>query len=543
MAHSPADLPELYRDPVNTARETRARFRYQDECVALRCIPNLISGRVVAVVVEWSSDYLMVGAGGTVEMVSIKHREPDQPAWTPSALRPVLIDLHGYWRATDERCECVFASSIGVTGDVTKRASALLDGAVPEPEAARFWQALRLPDATTVLPRRNEITAVGVREMHALLEHLDRDPAYAEGCYAALVSRIARASIDEPPTPRQRIARLSGTARSILDSGGPDLAGQTLRMEALRALVLATHDDCATDHVPQVVVRRTVPAPPADPDWRGGARVRAGTGLFLVHEPVLVDTAPDGGSVCRRAKARQLEPAGRDVWLTQIGLRQDTPTGRGRLRALRREADLLAELSTAVGVPRLVDFQAGDASAALVTEQPGSRPLVDVFGPPGPPYPGFVLDAVLRGCATLVEALTALHARRHAHRALAPHALLVTARGGVVLRDLGLAAYEATPGEGSAEYRAPEQDRPLLVPPGPHTDVYQLAAIVYHLATGQPAGPTPMPPSVLRPELSHRLDRPLLAALATDVTRRPTLGRLGDELDGIVRAGGTAVAV
>jgi len=35
MAHSPADLPELYRDPVNTARETRARFRYQDECVAL----------------------------------------------------------------------------------------------------------------------------------------------------------------------------------------------------------------------------------------------------------------------------------------------------------------------------------------------------------------------------------------------------------------------------------------------------------------------------------------------------------------------------
>ena len=273
---------------------------------------------------EWSSDYLMVGAGGTVEMVSIKHREPDQPAWTPSALCPVLIDLHGYWRAMDERCECVFASSIGVTGKVTERASALLDGAVPEPEAARFWQALRLPDATTVLPRRNEIT-------------------------------------------------------------------------------------------------------------------RAGTGLFLVHEPVLVDTAPDGGSVRRRAKARQLEPAGRDVWLTQTGLRQDTPTGRARLRALRREADLLADLSTTIGVPCLVDFQAGDVSAALVTEQPGSRPLVDVFGPPGPPYPGFVLDAVLRGCATLVQALTALHARQHAHRALAPHALLVTARGGVVLRDLGLA--------------------------------------------------------------------------------------------------------
>lgn len=368
MAHPPADLPELYRDPVNTARETRARFRYQDECVALRCIPNLISGRVTAIVVEWSSDYLTVAADGIVELVSIKHREPNQPAWTPSALRPVLIDLHRYWRALDERCDCVFASSVGVTGDVTKQASALLNGAVPEPEAARFWQALRLPDEVAVLPRRYEITTVGIRDMHALLEHLDRDPAYAEQCYAALVARIARASIDEPPTPQQRIARLSGTVRSILDRTGPDLAGQTLRMDALRALVLATHDDCATDQASRVVVRQTVPAPPGDTDWHGGSRVRVGAGLFLIHEPVLVDPAPDGSHACRRAKARQLEPAGRDVWLTQITLRQDTPAGRGRLQALRREADILAELSNVVGAPRLVDFQAGDATAALVTE-------------------------------------------------------------------------------------------------------------------------------------------------------------------------------
>src|SRR5947199_138722 len=82
--------------------------------------------------------------------------------------------------------------------------------------------------------------------------------------------------------------------------------------------------------------------------------------------------------------------------------------GCGRLQALRREADLLAELSTVVGIPRLLDFQAGDATAVLVTEQPGSRPLVDVFGPAGAPYPCFVLDAVLRGLATLVHALTAL---------------------------------------------------------------------------------------------------------------------------------------
>jgi hypothetical protein len=101
-----------YRDPVNTARETRARFRYQDECVALRCIPNLISGRVTAIVVEWSSDYLVVAADGTVELVSIKHREPDQPAWTPSALRPVLIDLHRYWRARGSELRLLYSAGL-----------------------------------------------------------------------------------------------------------------------------------------------------------------------------------------------------------------------------------------------------------------------------------------------------------------------------------------------------------------------------------------------------------------------------------------------
>src|SRR4051812_36250627 len=108
MAFPPADLPDLYRDPVNTAPQTRARFEFQDECLALRCIHNLISGDVVAVVVEWSTDYLTLAADQTVELVSVKHREPDQPAWTRRAIEPVLVDLYRYWRAADERCTCVF---------------------------------------------------------------------------------------------------------------------------------------------------------------------------------------------------------------------------------------------------------------------------------------------------------------------------------------------------------------------------------------------------------------------------------------------------
>src|SRR2546423_559461 len=126
MASPPADLPDLYRDPLNTAPPTRARFEFQDECVAVRCIHNLVSEDVVAV--EWSTDYLMVAADQTVELVSVKHREPDQPAWTRSSIGPVLADLHRYWSAAGERCTCVFASSIGVSRDVTTLPSKALAG-------------------------------------------------------------------------------------------------------------------------------------------------------------------------------------------------------------------------------------------------------------------------------------------------------------------------------------------------------------------------------------------------------------------------------
>src|SRR5262249_297807 len=152
-------------------------------------------------------------------------REPDQPAWTRSPIAPVLVDLHRYWSAAGERCACVFASSIGVSREVTTLPSTTLAGwlTVPEPAAKRFWAALRLPTPTTVLPRRNEITAVAIRDLAAVLEQYGRDAAFAEQCYAALVERIAEASIERPETPQQRIVRLAGTISSVLDRSGPDI--------------------------------------------------------------------------------------------------------------------------------------------------------------------------------------------------------------------------------------------------------------------------------------------------------------------------------
>ena len=77
MTHTSAPGADLYRDPRNTGPQTRARFEYQDACIALRCIDNLLpSSQVVGVAVEWTTDYVLITVDGTYELVSVKHREP-----------------------------------------------------------------------------------------------------------------------------------------------------------------------------------------------------------------------------------------------------------------------------------------------------------------------------------------------------------------------------------------------------------------------------------------------------------------------------------
>lgn len=63
-------------------------YEYQDKCVVLRCIPNLLPGSPVeAVAVEWSTDYALLGGDGRRELVSVKHRDPGQHDWTIGRLR------------------------------------------------------------------------------------------------------------------------------------------------------------------------------------------------------------------------------------------------------------------------------------------------------------------------------------------------------------------------------------------------------------------------------------------------------------------------
>jgi serine/threonine-protein kinase len=144
------------------------------------------------------------------------------------------------------------------------------------------------------------------------------------------------------------------------------------------------------------------------------------------------------------------------------------------------------------------------------------------------------LDQICRGVA-------AIHASGTVHGDLKPSNILLGQATRVAIADLGLSRLfdhmgraGAHPMAGTPAYMAPEFARTDLPPQLlQRSDVYALGVIAYEMLTGEPpfdivttadmmkahASPPP-PPSILRPELGHAFDLPLLASIRTDPVKR-----------------------
>jgi hypothetical protein len=240
--------------------------------------------------------------------------------------------------------------------------------------------------------------------------------------------------------------------------------------------------------------------------WAAGAEVRLGPFAFLLRPPVDERTAVDRSWVWREATAEVPGMAGRRVRLRQVALRRLSRRGAELRDGLGVQADLLSIVAADQGLPRLVGRHDEGGRTTLVTELPAAPSWRDGFGPPGGstggaaagtrggPLDRLTAAAALAAALPLCGALAELHRHGHGHRAIGPDCVLLLdryRRG--VPRDLGLAGFRPEPGEGPGIYRAPEQFRgsPL---PGPATDVYQVAALIYHTLTGRRPGPAPNPP-------------------------------------------------
>jgi hypothetical protein len=279
--------------------------------------------------------------------------------------------------------------------------------------------------------------------------------------------------------------------------------------------------------------------------WQGGAEVIIGDRAYLLHDEFLEErSSPDHSVLYRQARGLRLVPrGGRDdehAWLRQAYMAstpsqssqgQFSPAARAALAALRGERDLLARLRSVRGLPRITQLVADGRTATLVLGWPATR-----SGAPcdtlstrldGGPMDAWRMSRLFAGLAALCRTLARLHEGGVAHRLLTPSGIVVLDDGRLALRDAGLAACSPEPGEGPADYQAPEQRSGGRGRPGPATDCYQLAAVAYHLVAGHPPHPrVPLPLLAQAPGVPDRVSTALGAALTSDPAQRPGLPAL-----------------
>ena len=295
--------------------------------------------------------------------------------------------------------------------------------------------------------------------------------------------------------------------------------------EARVALLLST-DAASSDEAP------------LEARWRAGEEGWLGDRRYLLlgdKAGLIREEGDPRGQVRRQALARQTDPTPKArqayAWLRQGD------------RDLTRERDLLARAHAAgtgnpmaphggrrhdgrplAGFPRIAHHEAGAGAVTLALSWPAEKDnlpaeTVRVRFPPGSldAWQVTLLRAGIRGLVTVMERLHRLGA---SHRNLSPESIIVAGNGQFTLRDLGLAAVAFRPGEGPASYQAPEQAFGSRLPgPGPATDVYQLAAVTYHLVTGCKPGRDA--PPARHPGLPDSVTDIISAALATSPADRP----------------------
>jgi serine/threonine protein kinase len=161
-------------------------------------------------------------------------------------------------------------------------------------------------------------------------------------------------------------------------------------------------------------------------------------------------------------------------------------------KALEREARLLNSLKHSA-LPRVSDHFLEDDGQFLVMEFVPGQDLMQTLDTHGAPFPH---EQVLLWADQLLDALDYLHSQENPviHRDIKPQNLKVTSKGQVVLLDFGLAKGNVTDAGNltaaksifgySRNYASLEQIQGTGT--DPRSDLYSLAATLYHLMTGIP---------------------------------------------------------
>ncbi|HEX8289045.1 MAG TPA: protein kinase [Pyrinomonadaceae bacterium] len=159
-------------------------------------------------------------------------------------------------------------------------------------------------------------------------------------------------------------------------------------------------------------------------------------------------------------------------------------------RAFEHEARLLNSLKHPA-LPRVSDHFTEENGQFLVMEYIAGEDLAEMIERRGEPFP---LEDVLKWANQLCNALEYLHSQSIIHRDIKPQNLKLTKGGQIILLDFGLAKGNPTDSQNqtaaksifgySLNYASLEQIQGTGTEP--QSDLYSLAATLYHLLTGTP---------------------------------------------------------
>ncbi|HEY6190171.1 MAG TPA: serine/threonine-protein kinase [Pyrinomonadaceae bacterium] len=159
-------------------------------------------------------------------------------------------------------------------------------------------------------------------------------------------------------------------------------------------------------------------------------------------------------------------------------------------KAFEREARLLAGLRHPA-LPRVIDHFTEGAGQFLVMEFIPGSDLEEMFKEKGGPFP---LNDVMKWADQLLDALDYLHTQETPiiHRDIKPQNLKLAARGQIILLDFGLAKGSAAGMSQASATGSIFGYTPTYAPleqvhgagTDPRSDLYSLAATLYHLLTG-----------------------------------------------------------
>jgi hypothetical protein len=455
-----------------------------------------------------------------------------------SALTPVAVEVLGGGSVVSAVADIAGNVGSGYLTDIVTAVAARLRGRgsadageVSDLLTAEFRSALEKNDAAADDLRFSLVALVS--QIGGLEAATDELRHHLLSCFEELQSQARRHAAEAEERDRRVHAAQRRNTRQL------ERQNRQLQEMIDWLRLLARAPGPATDRPsPSIVSPLVVPGvgrPRERPEvtWEGGAEVTIGDRVYLLHDVLLAERTHDDGTVSRRARALRTVPStgpDRYVWLRQVQARPAAPEGHRALAALERERNLLSRLGAPQpGAPRVGHYVAEGHTATLALAWPASRSHGPsrILAPDDPPR----MFSLLGGLAGLCDTLARLHALRATHRLLTPEGILVHDDGRLSLLDLGLAGHEHTPGEGPADYQAPEQRRRSTDRPGPYTDVYQLAAVAYHLMTGRPPHPrTPLPVRGQAEGVPEPAGTAVDSGLVSDPGARPTVQSLGAAL-------------